>query len=244
MITHSTYLGGSDNDQAQDIVYDYSQNVAYISGQTWGPHFPIPVTNPANTYDQSFGGDIDNFICALKDNSTSILWATYLGGSDTEDYDNLSNGSFHQSICIDGNHNLFLGGASRTSETQTNPFPLDNNGGLPTYYQSSLDGPIDATITKFDLVPVTVVGIKEITFSTDDILIYPNPATQNLHIKLKSKVDKVNYNIVNALGQVVSSGTLNSDINMININKLSTGFYMIELLKDNSKISAKFIKND
>lgn len=242
-ITHSTYLGGSDYDTGYDIVYHSATNTAYLSGQSRGPNFPIPSSNPVNTYNQSYGGAIDNFITALKDNNTSLVWSTYLGGTLDEFYYGINNGENHQAICIDGNSNLYLGGLTRTSQTQTNPFPLDNGGGLPTFYQPLIDGPMDATITKFDLLPVNVVSVNEYKLS-DDIFIYPNPVSNNLFIKFNTKIQKASCKILNALGQVVYIGTINSDNSFINVAKLSAGFYVIELFNNDSKFSAKFIKHD
>lgn len=243
-ITHSTYLGGSNYDLGYDIVYHSATNTAYISGQTDGANFPVPSSNPANTYNQSYAGAIDNFLTALKDSRTTLLWSTYLGGSLDEFYYNIGMGENHQAICIDGNSNLYLGGLTRTSQTQTKPFPLSNGGGSPVFYQPSLDGPMDATITKFDLAPVNIVGIKEHELSSNEVFIYPNPTSHNLFIKLNTKIEKTSYKILDALGQVVYVGSMNSDINVINVEKLSAGFYVIELINNNSKFSAKFIKND
>lgn len=243
IITHSTFLGGSDDDKGWDIVYNTQSGTLYISGDCTGSHFPIPATNPVNTYNQSYAGNIDNFICAFKDNYNSMLWGTYLGGTQDEFFINVASGENHQSICVDNIHNLYLGGMTRSGETQTIPFPLDNGGGAPTYFQPTMNGVMDATITRFDLTTV-VVGIKENILSSNDILIYPNPTSHNLFIKLNSYVDKLDYKIVNTLGQIVASGKVNSGTSSINTEKLSTGVYIIELINNTSKFSAKFIKND
>lgn len=244
VITHSSCLGGSDFDEGWDIDYDPVNGTAYISGGTQGSHFPFPMSNPANTYSQTYKGLNDNFICALKDNRTSILWTTYLGGSSNEYTDNAADDPSHQAICIDGNNHLYLGGFTRTSQSQTNPFPLDNGGGAPTYFQPLIDGASDATITKFDLVPVNIVGIREYASLNDGLLIYPNPASSKLFLKLNTKVDKATYKVLNALGQIVLSGSLYPELNSINVENLKTGFYIIELINANSKISAKFIKHE
>jgi hypothetical protein len=243
IITHSTFLGGSDDDLGWDIIYNTQTGTTYISGDCTGSHFPIPVTNPVNTYNQSYAGNADNFICAFKDNYNSMLWGTYLGGTQDEFVVHIAAGQNHQSICVDNIHNLYLGGMTRSGQTQTIPFPLDNGGGAPTYFQPLMNGPIDATITRFDLTTV-VVGIKENILSSNDILIYPNPTSHNLFIKLNSNVDKLDYKIVNTLGQIVASGKINSGTSSINTEKLSTGVYIIELINSTSKFSAKFIKND
>ncbi|MES2566230.1 MAG: SBBP repeat-containing protein [Bacteroidota bacterium] len=247
IITHSTFIGGSNNEYGHDIAIDYTNDVAYISGESNGSDFPIPTNNPTNTYNQSYSGSgttpFDNFICALKDNQTSMLWGTYLGGSLNECNSGKSNDDLHQSICIDGS-NFYLVGLTKTNETQTLPFPLDNNGGAPTYFQSSLNGLMDATLTKFDLVPVNVVGVKELTLANDAISIYPNPTSSNLFIKLNVKIEKASYKIVNSLGQIVSEGQLKANLNSISTERLSSGFYVIEISDNKSIFSNKFVKHD
>jgi len=246
VITHSTFIGSSDDEKGWDIALDNARNTAYISGVSKGSHFPVPSVNPANTYNQAYGGGADNFICALRDNSTSMAWGTYLGGTSNEvDGGNFSMYfDYHQSVCVDNNNNLYLGGLTRTSETQATPFPLDNNGGSPTHFEPTLKGPIDGTITRFDLVPIILTDVKEKVSSLDNALIYPNPTSNRLFVKLNSAIDNASYKIVNAMGQIVSSGNLASDLSSINVEKLSEGFYIIELVNNNSKFSAKFIKHD
>jgi hypothetical protein len=242
-IIHSTVIGGSDSDRGWDIVYDKVNFTAYISGMSEGPHLPIPSSNPSNTYNQGYAGAADNFICGLRDNSSSLLWATYLGGSNEEANPHSLESFYHQSLCMDGNNHLYLGSFTKTSETQVNPFPLDNGGGNPVYFQPSLDGVSDGTITKFDLIPVNLVSIKEKSGFLNEASIYPNPARDALNDKWKDK-SGLAYKIINAVGQVVVSGNLLSGLNTINIQKLAPGFYIIELNDANSKISTKFIKHE
>ncbi len=246
VITHSTFVGGTDDEAGYDIALDNARNTAYMSGISRGSHFPVPSVNPANTYNQVYAGGADNFICALRDNRTSIAWATYVGGtSDEVDGGNFSiYFDYHQSVCVDNNNNLYLGGLTRTSETQATPFPLDNNGGSPTHFEPTLKGPVDGTITRFDLVPIILTDVKETGSVLNNALIYPNPASNRLFVKLNSAIDNANYKIVNAMGQIVASGNLSSDLSSINVEKLSEGFYIIELINNNSKFSAKFIKHD
>ncbi len=245
VITHSTYIGGSNSDWGWDVIYDFVGHVAYISGQTSSSNFPIPTSNPINTYNHSYNGGEDNFICALKHNNTSILWATYLGGTSNEFYGGSggADSDYHQSICHDGNSKLYLGGVTSTSQTMANPFPLDNGAGIP-YFFPSINGGTDGTITRFDLVPVTVVGLQEHQFTANNLLVYPNPSSNLLFVKLKLKSENASYKIYNTMGQVVNSGQLSSEINSINISSLTTGFYVIELTNNDIKYSAKFIKND
>ncbi len=236
-IEHSTYIGGTANEYGFEIAFD-SKNIGYLTGHAEGGG--ITLIQPVNTYTQSYAGGFgDNFIVAFKRNSTALQWSTYLGGTQDEVYDNEYDR--HISICIDGNDNLYHGGLSWSNQTQN--FPLNNAGGPPAYFQGTLNGNIDATITKFNLVPVQPIGIKENSFTLQNSLFaYPNPASNHLTVKLDNN-KKSTYKITNMLGQIVSESILNPDL-IIPVNNLNKGIYILEITNDNTTYSTKFIKVD
>ncbi len=70
-ISHSTYLGGSDDDKAWDLAVDSSGN-AYVAGRTESSDFPVT----GKAYDQSFnGGYLDNFVAKLVTLAPSSAYA-------------------------------------------------------------------------------------------------------------------------------------------------------------------------
>ena len=70
---YSTYLGGSDYDEAFGITIDAAGN-AYITGQTFSSDFPT--RNPSELY--PFGPSA--FVTKLSPLGGTILYSTYLGG--------------------------------------------------------------------------------------------------------------------------------------------------------------------
>ena len=72
-----------------------------------------------------------------------------------------------------------------------------------------------------------------------DIFVYPNPASQILHIRSKSK--PVEFFIYNSLGANVFSGI--SDNGSINLNALPKGLYFIKLKSKDQTGVTKFIRN-
>jgi hypothetical protein len=76
-ILQSTYLGGSDWDWADALAIALSGDV-YVAGYTDSTDFP----NTAGGAQASYGGNTDAFVARLNATLTSILQATYLGGSD------------------------------------------------------------------------------------------------------------------------------------------------------------------
>jgi hypothetical protein len=76
----STYLGGNGFDSAFGIGVDSSRHV-YVSGTTIGG---FPVT--AGAVQETKGGRRDWFVAKLDRRGASLDWATYLGGSDHEQF--------------------------------------------------------------------------------------------------------------------------------------------------------------
>jgi uncharacterized protein (TIGR02145 family) len=75
--------------------------------------------------------------------------------------------------------------------------------------------------------------------------IYPNPAKDKLTIEFKNNSNTVecNYKIINALGQEVQYGVLNSQVNIIQLNKIKgQGVYFVKIYdQENSLIETKKI---
>ncbi|MCX6358619.1 MAG: SBBP repeat-containing protein [Armatimonadetes bacterium] len=75
-LLYSTYLGGSNDDEATGIAVDAS-GAAYVGGFTISSAFP---TTPG-AYQTVFGGGSDAFVTKLNDQGTALVYSTYLGGS-------------------------------------------------------------------------------------------------------------------------------------------------------------------
>ena len=116
----NTFLGGSSNDEAEDIVKDSSGNI-YVIGEgnaTWG------------TPKRSYSGSWDVFVAKL-DNNGNLLWNTFLGGGSS---DNCCG------VVLDSSGNIYVAGASYGSwgtpqhvySGSSDAFvaKLDNNGNL------------------------------------------------------------------------------------------------------------------
>ncbi len=75
-LDYSSYLGGTNNDFAWAIALDDAGNV-YIAGETWSTDFPtqspLQGTHP--------GGTRSAFVAKIDLATSSLLYATYLGGS-------------------------------------------------------------------------------------------------------------------------------------------------------------------
>ncbi len=110
-LVYSTRLGGSDLDETREIAVDDS-GCAYVVGITFSTDFPV--LNPyQNTYQgggSHYEGDV--FVTKLSPEGNSIVYSTYLGGS---------NGELAQDIAVDANGIAYI-----TGVTFSQDFPMQN----------------------------------------------------------------------------------------------------------------------
>ena len=112
----STYLGGFDLDEANDLVVDPAGNV-YIAGWTASPNFPT-----TGDLQPTKGGSFDAFVAKLSSDGTALEYATYLGGSAFE---------IAQALTIDAVGAVYVTGTTASSDFPTrNPFQAAYAGGL------------------------------------------------------------------------------------------------------------------
>jgi len=124
-LIYSTYLGGGDEDQANDIEVDVSGN-AYVTGWTWSPNFPT--LNPYQTNQDT----TDVFVTKLSSIGNSLIYSTYLGG---EGFDE------GRGIAIDGSGNAYVTGTTESSHFPThNPYQLTHQGGHYDAFVTKLSG--------------------------------------------------------------------------------------------------------
>ena len=122
-LVYSTFLGGNSYDYGYAIKVD-SNGSAYVTGNTCSTDFPTK-----NPYQKVHGGGEDDcFVTKLSPAGNSLVFSTFLGGSDDEE----GNG-----IELDQDKNVYVCGY-----TESTDFPTKNP------YQSSLKGSRDAFITK------------------------------------------------------------------------------------------------
>jgi hypothetical protein len=76
---YSTYLGGSDFDEGLGVAVDIEEQ-AYITGAIRSPNFPT-----VDPLQESFAGDRDAFVAKLKADGKTLVYSTYLGGSDFDE---------------------------------------------------------------------------------------------------------------------------------------------------------------
>ncbi len=102
-LVYRTFLGGAAFDAGSGVAVDILGN-AYVTGETSSADFP---TQPGS-YDPSYNGATDAFVAKIN-TTGSLLYATYLGGSDLD---------IGWGIAVDGNLAYVVG------ETKSSNFPV------------------------------------------------------------------------------------------------------------------------
>lgn len=120
----------------------------------------------------------------------------------------------------------------------TNLLPGDVIENTAAIYFDFNEPVITNTVSSLIATPASISGID----FNNDILLYPNPATSELLVKLNSDHRNMHYKMVDAYGRTVLHGTLDSNSNRININSINSGVYYLMILNSERTISKSFIK--
>ena len=87
----------------------------------------------------------------------------------------------------------------------------------------------------------TLRGRKVIVNKARSFVLYPNPAINNINIVSSSIIKQID--IYNSLGKRIISKTLNTKNDIVNLNGLQKGVYLIRVTNDKGIINIdKFIK--
>ena len=124
VLTYSTYLGGSGNDQGQGIAVDGFGN-AYVTGTTNSTDFPAAGSRQTNASTWTA------FVTKINSVGSALVYSTYLGGT---------GGDSGNSIAVDSSGNAYLTGQTFSSDFPTaNALQNSHGGGL-----------LDAFVTKLN----------------------------------------------------------------------------------------------
>lgn len=121
-ILWSTFFGGSETDNGLSVAIDSLDNIV-MTGYTTSNDF-----STINAYDNNYNGNDDSFVAKFSKDG-SLLWNTFLGGSEDE---------FGNAIAVDSSDNVFV-----TGTTYSTDFPISN------VFDSTFNDYSDAFITKF-----------------------------------------------------------------------------------------------
>jgi hypothetical protein len=126
-VVYATYLGGSSFDIGQGIAVD-GTGAAYVTGTTGSFGGPNNFPATPGAVQPTFGGLQDAFVAKLTPDGTTLVYATYLGGSQFDG---------GQGIAVDAAGAAYVMGATSSSEFPTTPDAI----------QPMLSGDVDSFIT-------------------------------------------------------------------------------------------------
>ena len=142
-LVYSTFVGGDDFDRGVGIALD-SENNIYITGDTDSSNFPTT----SGCFDDSHnGGMSDAIIFKLNHNCSTLVYSTYLGGSDHDE---------GCGIVVDSDNCVYVTGRIKSSD-----FPTTSD-----CYDNSHNGHYDACVSKLKLVAGNILPTVNITSPT------------------------------------------------------------------------------
>lgn len=114
-LVYSTFLGGTDIDDALAIAVDESGQ-AYVGGETGSTNFPTT----AGAFDRSINGAFDAFVVKLNAAGSALVYSTFIGGTEVE---------FVEDIAVAGG-NAYVTGPTRSPNfpTTAGAFDTTQNG--------------------------------------------------------------------------------------------------------------------
>lgn len=107
-ILFSTIIGGNGNDYPTDMAVDLNNDI-YVTGMTKSVDFPVS----PSAFDTSHNSGDDAFLFKMSSDGDSILYSTYIGGSDKD---------WGRGIVVDKNGRAYLTGCTRSTD-----FPVSEN---------------------------------------------------------------------------------------------------------------------
>jgi hypothetical protein len=106
---------------------------------------------------------------------------------------------------------------------------------------SGFEGRTTLYYNKITLTFTNILGLDNFIL-TKEMIIYPNPASDIISVKINPRLLGQNYKITDAVGRLVLRDKLESEIISININELPFGIYFFTI-SENKMQTFKVIKN-
>src|SRR5688572_27814964 len=126
VLSYSTYLGGSGNDDGRGIAVDGAGS-AYVTGNTTSTNFPVT----PGAFNPNLSGFSAAFVTKFDPSGSVLVYSTFLGGSGSNET---------SGIAVDADGNAYVTGGTSSAD-----FPTTSGA-----FQTSRRGPSDAFLTKLN----------------------------------------------------------------------------------------------
>lgn len=235
-----------DPDAETGLFYSYLSG-AYIQDRT------VSTGSSTSSINYKTEGEVGNRILKLEVKNAGLEMAIYNGYDEDQFYVSFQIWLYESDNAIEyryGDHNitdleLLFGDVQVGFDSDETLSILDGDNTQPTYLEYTIDNPpgdefapnldaFPATGTVYRFAPASTTGTK--TFSKDAFVLYPNPAQAKLHIAKTNS--EANYEVYTILGTKVLSGTVTAANDVINVENLNKGMYLIKI----GNAVQKFIK--
>lgn len=94
--------------------------------------------------------------------------------------------------------------------------------------------------TYFDIEEITTTSLDE-KLSFINFEFYPNPANENINIRVSDNVNHLQANILDITGKTLKTSLLINTLNELYVGNLPSGIYLLQLLTDKEQITKKLI---
>src|SRR5581483_8472258 len=148
-LVYSTFLGGGREDLGQSIAVD-STGAAYVTGFTLSAGFPTTPGAFQRTCGSCSDYLYDSFVSKLSPDGRTLVYSTFLGGSDYDCF--YSNDGDSCAIAVDSNGFAVVAGFTESADFPTTPGAYDTTcNSCDGYYQN------DAFVTKLNATGTALI---------------------------------------------------------------------------------------
>lgn len=197
-------MGGSETDNATAIDLDNDHNI-YVTGSFTGQADFDP---GSGLFSLDAGGSGTDVFISKLDSSGNFVWAKQIGAEDGNDAE--------LALHCDVENNIYAGGYFEETCDLNTDAGTDNH---------TSNGARDAFIVKMK----SAVSPNDIsTLSPMALSVYPNPATDKLHIHTDNTSTDLTVNIISSNGALIRRKYFKGDI-AIDVHDLSAGLYSYQI---------------
>lgn len=205
-------------------VFNHDQSLWVVAGNMWNDSWRLntlvcpTVVSPVVTT-TVINGNAASFIANSSCLQTTYKWQIKNG----QVWQNLSN-----SALVNGVNNDTL---------KINAVSMTNNG---QQYRCIVESGACSDSTSSSTLNVLLIsGLKE-TSIENSLSVFPNPASDIISVTIKDDLLNTNFTILDQLGRTVLAGQLLENTNLVNIEQLNPGYYILVI--NNKKFSYKLVK--
>ncbi len=169
----------------------------------------------------------------LSDNEIELIWMDKSGDESGFRIEQLINGNFTEIYRSGPNVTSYKVQNTTTNAAYTFRVSAFNSEGSSEYSRTLTLDNLDAP-----------VGVDDLVIKDDKIMVFPNPVTSQLNIRVDGTADFSSWQILDMSGRLIKKGNFSdySTPKIINVNDLKTGNYLLRLSGERSTASKSFIK--